>query len=288
MNQARLRHALMNQTNQSQTEYWCDQGARFWISFRPHFARLMTPLVRPVLDSIDARPGEYLLDIGCGYGDETMELARRVAPQGHVTGIDISTPMVELGRDLARTAGLANVRFAAVDAQTHPFPRQVYDGLFSCFGVMFFDDPAAAFRNLARSLKRGGRIAFACWRGREDNAWWSLPMEAALRHVPGWQLPPPSPTGAYSLANPMRICALLSGAGLKNIAVAPLDALTGGIDLDSALAYVSAGPISTLLQDNPRAAIAVRAAVRAMLREHDGPNGVYLNSAIWIVTANKP
>lgn len=286
MNQQRK--AAMIPANQNQTEYWCDQGARFWMSFRPHFARMMAPLVRPVVDAIEARPGEYLLDIGCGYGDEALELARRVGAPGHVTGIDLSTPMIELGRTLATQAGLANVRFAVADAQTHPFPRQVYDGLFSSFGVMFFDDPALAFRNLVRTLKRGGRIAFACWRAREENEWWALPIEAALRQVPGWHLPPPSQTGAYSLANPMRICTLLRDAGLKDIRVEPLDALTGGIDLDSALAYVSAGPLSALLQENPEAAPAIRAAVRAMLREHDGPNGIFLQSAIWIVTARKP
>jgi SAM-dependent methyltransferase len=287
MNQERVRRSHMTQPNQSQSEYWCDQGARFWISFRPQFAKMMAPLVQPTLDAIEAQPGEYLLDIGCGYGEETLELARRVGPHGHVTGIDISTPMVELGRDLARAAGLANVRFADADAQTHPFPRQVYDGLFSCFGVMFFDDPIAAFRNLARSLKRGGRIAFACWRGREVNEWWKLPTEAALRQVPGWHLAPPSPTGAYSLASAARIRALLSGAGLEDVRVEPLDAFTGGIDLDSALAYVSAGPLGGLLQANPQAASAAKTAVRAMLREHDGPNGVFLRSAIWIVTAHK-
>lgn len=287
MNQARTRRTVMTPANQNQTEYWCDQGARFWISFRPLFAGMMAPLVQPALDAIDAQPGEYLLDIGCGYGEEALDLARRVGPLGHVTGIDISTPMIELGRDLARAVGIANVRFADADAQTHPFPRQVYDALFSCFGMMFFDDPAAAFRNLARSLKRGGRVAFACWRAREENEWWSLPIEVALRQVPGWHLPPPSPTGAYSLASPARIRALLSGAGLEDIRLRPLDAFTGGIDLDSALAYVSAGPISSLLQDNPRAASAIENAVRAMLREHDGPSGVFLQSAIWIVTARK-
>ena len=90
-------------------------------------------------------------------------------------------------------------------------------------------------------------------------------METALRHVSRWHVPPPSPTGAYSLANPMRICTLLSGAGLKNIRVEPFDAFTGGIDLDSALAYVSAGPLSALLQDSPTVAPTVKAAVRAML-----------------------
>src|SRR4029453_2942629 len=108
-------------------------------------------------------PGERVLDVGCGTGQTSLELARRVGADGRVTAIDISAPMLGGPRDRARGAGVANVAFVGADVQTHRFEPGSADVAFSRFGIMFFADPAAAFTNLHGALRPGGRLGFVCW-----------------------------------------------------------------------------------------------------------------------------
>ncbi|MCR5880984.1 class I SAM-dependent methyltransferase [Phenylobacterium sp. J367] len=125
--------------------------------------------------------GERLLDIGCGAGETTIELAERVQPGGAVVGLDISRPLLEAARARAAPSG---VEFIEADAQTHAFPPGSFDGVFSRFGVMFFADPVAAFTNIRRALKSGGRLAFVCWRAAAENPVMTTPMAAAAHLLP--------------------------------------------------------------------------------------------------------
>src|SRR5881628_2723223 len=153
--------------------------------------------------------GERVIDIGCGCGDTTIALARRVGPAGLVLGIDVSAPMLARAADAAREAGVAHVRFEHADAQTHRFPAQAFDVLYSRFGVMFFSDPAAAFGNLRTALRPGGRLGFVCWQAVPENPWIAVPLEAAAQHM---ALPPPPAPGApgpFSFADPERVRRIL-------------------------------------------------------------------------------
>jgi ubiquinone/menaquinone biosynthesis C-methylase UbiE len=143
------------------------------------------------IERLDPRPGEKVLDVGCGCGATSLELGRRVAPGGQVRGIDISSDMVDRARQRIGAAALdADVRVDVADASAVPLDGS-YDALFSRFGVMFFEEPVDAFSHLRTGLRPGGRLAFVCWQARDQNPWMTVPMmaAAAVMDVP----PPPGP-----------------------------------------------------------------------------------------------
>ena len=152
--------------------------AAAWAEVRQPLELQLTPLGRPALDALAARPGERILDIGCGGGDTVLDLARRVAPDGSIVGIDVSAAVLAFARRAAE--GLGQVRFIQADAQAPPFAPASFDAAFSRFGVMFFADPVAAFANIRRSLRPGGRLAFVCWRPMTENPWMGAAMAVIM------------------------------------------------------------------------------------------------------------
>jgi SAM-dependent methyltransferase len=234
-----------------------------------------------------------VLDVGCGCGATSRALATRVGASGSVHGVDISTPMLERAGALAREAGHANVRFTNADAQTHRFEPAGADVLFSRFGVMFFADPPAAFRNLRDALRPGGRLAFVCWRPLAENPWLLVPLGAAAQHM---QLPPPPAPGApgpFAFADPERVRGILDQAGFTRIKLDPVnDTLTvGGGGLDEAVHFLleGVGPTSAALREaDPAVRPRVFAAVKEALAPFVTREGVRMPAAAWIVTADAP
>src|SRR6185503_20850430 len=184
-----------------------------------------------VLQRLAPQPGERIVDIGCGGGDTTLALAERVQGHGFVLGVDVSRPLLQ--RATARAANTPEypVRFVEADAAGYAFERGSFDALFSRFGVMFFADPAAAFANLRRALKPGGRMAFVCWRSEGENPIMTVPLTAAKKRIP---VPPPpaDPTapGPFALADRARLERILQTAGFASIAITPHDERIGGND----------------------------------------------------------
>lgn len=274
--------------NAQQVAYWNEQAGPTWVDMVDPLDRQLAPLGRAAMRALALQPGEAVLDVGCGAGATTLELAEQVGAAGRATGVDISRPLLETAR--GRAEQLANVEFLEADGQSHPFPVAGYDALFSRFGVMFFSEPTAAFANLRRALKPGGRMAFVCWQAPAANPIMTLPMQAALAHVPP---PPPAadPTapGPFAFADADRLRGILDAAGFSGVAVRPHKEKIGSGDLETALTVsLKVGPLGALLRENPDQREAVIAAVRATLSAHDGPDGVKLDSATWIVTANNP
>jgi SAM-dependent methyltransferase len=205
-----------------------------------------------------------------------------------VLGADISRTLLELARH--RAEGMRGVDFVEADAQTHAFEAARFDAVFSRFGVMFFADPKAAFANLRRALKPGGRLAFVCWRSPAENPVMVLPMQAALPLLPE---PPPQPEpnapGPFAFADPDRVRGILEAAGFDAIQVEPHDEKIGSGDLETALGLaLRVGPLGSVVRENPALAPKITDAVRAALAPHAGPDGVKLASATWIVTARAP
>jgi SAM-dependent methyltransferase len=278
--------------NAEQIRYWNDLAGPKWVTFQQRMNGHIGPLGRKAMDRAAVQSGERILDVGCGCGDTTLELARRVGPSGSVTGIDISTIMLEQALAAARTAHVDHVHFENADAQTYAVPKAAFDLLFSRFGVMFFTDPVTAFANLQSALRAGGRLAFVCWQSLQDNPWACVPLMAALPHI---QLPPPPASdapGPFSFADPDRVRGILTRAGFVDVALealnGPLTVGGGGAFEDTVQFILQIGPTGSALRDADAATrAAVADAIRATLAPYQTPAGVQLDSAAWIVSARR-
>jgi SAM-dependent methyltransferase len=251
---------------------------------------MIAPIGRLAMDRAGLTTGEHVLDVGCGCGDSTLEIARRVGAAG-VLGCDVSAPMLALAAERARAAGLAEIRFVQADAQVHPFPPAAFDVVYSRFGVMFFADPAAAFTNLARALRPGGRVAFACWQELAKNPWMLVPLGGAAQVIP---LPPPPAPGApgpFSMGDPERVRRILTEAGLDQIVVAPYeDIVTRASGLDEAVEFMlQMGPAAAALREavDPSLRPRVARAVRAALEPYVTSEGVRMRGSAWLVAARR-
>ena len=279
--------------NAEQIRYWNETAGPRWIAFRNAIGEQLGPLGRQAMDLGGIGAGEHVIDVGCGFGDTAIELARRVGSAGTVLGVDVSAVMLEQAAQTAREAGVANVRFENADAQTHPLPRGEFDVAYSRFGVMFFTDPVAAFTNLRSALRPGGRLAFVCWQALSENPWLFVPLQAAAQHL---QLPPPpapEAPGPFSFADPERVRSILLRAGFDRVVLAELrETLTlgGGSTLDEAVRFLlqGVGPTTAALrQADPAVWPRVAAAVRQAIAPFETPQGVRMASAAWIVTARR-
>ncbi len=258
-----------------------------WAEVREALELQLAPLGRRALEVLTPRPGESVLDIGCGGGETALELARAVAPGGAVLGVDLSAAVLAFAQHLAKDC--ERVRFVQADAQVFPFEPASFDAAFSRFGVMFFADPTAAFINIRRSLRPNGRVAFVCWRALEENPLDVLPLQAASAHLPQQPTHDPDAPGPFAFANPDRVRSILEGAGFEEIEIAAHDEEVGSGDLETMLAVCSrVGALGKILRENRELRTAALPAVRSALAAHDGPDGVRLNAATWVVTARAP
>ncbi|HVV09792.1 class I SAM-dependent methyltransferase [Amycolatopsis sp.] len=222
------------------------------------------------------REDESVLDVGCGTGVSTRDLAPYA---GKVVGIDVSAVMLEHARKLS--SELPNVRYEQGDAQTHPFPEAAFDLVVSRFGVMFFADPVAAFTNLARALRPGGRLAILVWQDRDHNEWSTAPHEAL---APGEELPPPP--SAFSFADPGPVTEILTGAGFGEPRFTEVRApVYFGPDPATAEGFLLGlqGPKEALAASEDRRGALAR--LRSTLAGHATENGVLFDSRTWIVRA---
>jgi SAM-dependent methyltransferase len=274
----------VSEPNAQQVAYWNDQVGGVWAQFQPQLDRQLEPLGRAGMAALGLQPGERVLDIGCGAGATTAQLAEAVGASGAAVGMDISRPLLEV----ARRRGVA-ATFLEGDAQTYPLEPASFDAAFSRFGVMFFADPTAAFANIRRALRPGGRLAFICWRTPPESPIMTLPMMAAMAHLPPQPPPDPLAPGPFAFADAERLRGILSGAGFADVAVTPHDEKVGGGGVEDALRLaLNIGPLSRLLRENPGHTDAVIGSVRQALAAHDGPDGVKLTAGVWIVTARNP
>ena len=271
--------------NDEQIEFWNGPPGETWAALQDRLDRQLDPLGRAALSALQPGRGEHVLDVGCGNGQTTLQLADAVGPTGRVVGVDVSAPMLAAAR--ARKGG-PHVSFLRADAQVQAFD-QPFDAIFSRFGVMFFADPAAAFANLRRSLKPGGRMAFVCWRSEGENPIMTVPLTAAKKRIP---VPPPpaDPTapGPFALADRARLERILQTAGFASIAITPHDERIGGNDRAATLELaLQIGPLGRLLREHPEYRAGVVDAVREAIEPFIVDGIAQLPSATWIVTARR-
>jgi SAM-dependent methyltransferase len=243
----------------------------------------LAPLGHRAMLSLSAGRGERILDVGCGTGQTSGELGLIVGPGGEVLGIDLSAAVLETA---TRTAGnCAQVRFVQGDAQVFPFDFGTYDAAFSRFGVMFFADPVMAFANIRQALKPAGRLAFVCWRSLEENDLDIVPLRAAFPYLPP-DVPKPGSAPAFSFAKPDRARDILAEAGFEDIEFTAYDEQVGSGDPESMLELsLRVGSLGKIVREAPELRAVVIEPVRKALAAYDGPEGLRLKAATWIVTA---
>jgi SAM-dependent methyltransferase len=241
------------------------------------------------------KPGDRVLDVGCGFGDTTQRLATIVGGDGEALGVDVSEPFIEAARSEAEEAGAANVRFEAGDVQATEF-GETFDYAYSRMGIMFFANPVQALRNVRQALAPGGRFCAVVWRRKLDNEWVHRAeqvVEEYLDHPEESDEPTCGP-GPFSMANADTASEQLKIAGFEEIALQRCDLpLKIGRDLDHAVEFnMALGPAGEVLRmwedriDEIRPKIA--ADLREALAEFEGPDGVYAPASTWIIGATAP
>lgn len=276
----------IDDSNQAQADYWAASGS-MWTMLRDRFDAQAGAHGLAAIDALAPAPGEFVIDIGCGAGTTTLQLAERVGPEGRVLGLDISPSMIEGASAFAHEHASATVSFAIGDAMVEPFTGDA-DAVFSRFGVMFFSDATAGFTNLRRALRPDGRLGFVCWQAPAENPWIVRPLEIASRYVDVPFGSDPTAPGPMSLADPQRIETVLTDAGFGDLVITPWVARTNlGVDPDDAVDFLSGliSSISALQADDPERAAELRAELIDELGDWAGPDGVESPSASWIVTA---
>lgn len=253
-------------------------AAQAWAEMSERLDLQLSPLGLRAIDALSPRPGEVILDIGCGAGQSVLQLADRVGPEGRVIGVDIAPGLLALAR--RRAAALSQVRFVESDAQSLALPDASADGLFSRFGVMAFTDPLAAFTNFRRMLTSFGRLAFVCWRALDENELDLAPLRAAGLEALADRTP-------FSFADPDALRGALTAAGFDRIDIQAHDEAVSSGDLDAMTGVLlRVGPLGKILRENLELRAAAEPRVRAALAARGDPAHVSLMAATWIVTAN--
>ncbi|MDD7973813.1 class I SAM-dependent methyltransferase [Roseinatronobacter alkalisoli] len=246
------------------------------------------------LNEVQIAAGTRIVDVGCGWGDTALALAHKTGPTGHVLGIDCVDQFLRKGRADAVAQGLRNVCFAAADVQTYPFDAS-FDLCFSRFGMMFFENPVAALRNVRGALKPGGDLVFIVWRDIAENPWVGLPKAVVQKF-----LPPPGDDartcgpGPFSMANPEVVRSQLQIAGYEDIRfnatdgpVIVGDSIRNAIDFQLAI-----GPAGEVFREADALAEKRRDEIEAALCDALAPylqdGHVVMPSASWRISARKP
>lgn len=276
--------------NQRMSEAWNGPESVHYVDHADRHDRQLASVSELLLDRAAIEPHHTVLDIGCGCGAIAITVASGAR---RVVGVDISDPLVRVAAGTAGAAGAGRVEFVVADAQIHPFDDGEFDVVISQFGLMFFDDPAAAFSNVRRALAPGGRLVFSCWQGLESNEW----LAPVARAVGRWTDLPDlgglaNGGGMFGLKHDHEIEQLLRGAGFDEIEITseqpPLLIGGGGSIEESEEFLLGLGIVRGLLgrlDDDQRATAS--SSIRGELAEHHEPGvGVSLRGGVWLVTAS--
>lgn len=275
--------------NADQIEFWNSPAGDRWTELMESQDRMLGPLGDLAMEAADIMPGHRIIDIGCGCGTTTLELARRAGRSGHVLGIDVSTPMLERAQARAAAESDLSVTLENRDAATYAFEPQSFDRMFSRFGVMFFTDPVAAFANVRQALKLGGRIGFVCWQPLDLNPWMAVPIQVASQYVERPEPPAPDAPGPFAFRDPVRIETILADAGFANIEIKPHRmALQFEADIPGTVTkLLQLGPMARpVAQALPDVQNRIAGDLADAIAQYQGPDRVRIDSASWIVSAD--
>ena len=278
--------------NEEQAAYWSEAGGRSWVDFQSQMDRQLAPLGDAVLEALSPQTGESILDVGCGCGATTLDLAAAVGPLGRVVGLDISTAMTSVAAERLAAAGHRHASAIVGDAQktSETEVGGGFDAVYSRFGVMFFADPVAAFTNIRALTKSEARLAFVCWQSPTLNGWMNSLGPILNSFFPAGPAPDPNAPGPFAFADPQRTANLLTSAGWSDVVVEPCIRSmlkNGTTDFEEALeSSLRIGSTARALQGvDPVTAARFRDAARAALSDEWTPDGVTVEGVCWLVTA---
>jgi ubiquinone/menaquinone biosynthesis C-methylase UbiE len=249
------------------------------------------------LERCRLEPGSRVLDVGCGFGDSTLQIARRVGNEGEAVGLDCAGNFIRDAENEARSRGVANARFFVGDAQGGDL-RGPYDHAFARFGTMFFEMPGAAMRNVRKSLRKGGTFTQVVWRRREDNPWLHAAELRVREIVPVISHEETDQVhcgpGPFSMASADVVSSMLRAAGFERITFERYDCdICIGRDMDDAVEFAMAlGPAGEIIrlagEEGVRRSPQVVTALREALAPFERSDGIWGPSSTWIISAMNP
>lgn len=278
--------------NQDQIDFWNGDTGQHWANTDAMIERILGPITQALLDHAPPSGCTRALDIGCGGGSQSIQLARALGPDSSVLGVDISEPMLAVADKKAEEADPARgeVAFLQADASTYAFEPAAFNLLYSRFGVMFFDDPLAAFTNLRNAMADHGRLLFCCWQALKDNDWLRIPLQTALQHLPAPEPADPEAPGPFAFADPVRVERILTRSGFSDVQMTPAAVtMTYGPSpslRDCILDMVQMSPVGRLLEGQGNDTHeTVYAALENTLETYYDNGSLALPGQVWFVTA---
>lgn len=281
---------MTGSANEEQASYWNGARGESWVQRADQFDAQLEAYRDRAVSGADLHPGDVVLDIGCGAGATTFRAAELVGAEGRCHGVDISEPMIALATHRGEHMALDNVEFTVGDAQTMSAPATPASAVISRFGVMFFDDPVAAFTNIGRMAAPGARLSFVCWAPIEHNVWMLGPAIAVADLVePPAPLPPDAP-GPFAFSDSDRVRSILESAGWNDIAFEDIDDriyIGGPGTVEDAVAFsMISGPMATSLSTlAPEVTDRVRERLLEAFSPHHDGTGVLFDARARLVRA---
>jgi SAM-dependent methyltransferase len=273
-------------------QMWSDESGKKWARLQARTDIQLEPLGRQAMSALELQLGERVLDVGCGAGATVLELSQHVGDTGSVVGLDISEPLLARARERAAESGRAGIELRLGDASKIRFD-QPFDALFSRFGVMFFDDPVAAFSNLRAALKRGGRLGFVCWQAMDRNPWGQEALEAVRAIAPAQPVPDmfvPGKPGPFSFADEARVRSILESSGFSTVRIDPGEIpmqIGGARTVEEAVEFVlELGPAARFVTEaDPALLPKFREALSRWITRYASAQGVWMPARTLLVTA---
>lgn len=281
----------MDEKNIKQKEFWSGAGGDVWVNKQKEMDIMLNPLGQRAIEKLTLSSSETILDIGCGCGATTLEIAKDI-PKGRITGVDISEPMLDRAREDALKMSLSNTDFVVKDVQTDEIDNNHFDIAFSRFGVMFFEDPYEAFKNINNALKKGGQLSFVCWQQASLNPWQSLSIEV-IRGFLDLPAPPPKGPGPFAFEDKSYVQDILESSNFQEIEIMGNEEqiiMFSGKSLKEACEdYLTINPIVTEMLKNSADELKeeILEALMTKFSDFHKEEGLVFPSATWIVTAKK-
>ena len=268
--------------NAEQAALWNDASGQTWRDMQAVLDEMLAPFVEPLLP----REARRVLDVGCGAGATTLAIARRAGSDSRCLGVDISAPLIAAARAHAAAEQLTNVEFLEADAQTHDFQAAAFDAVVSRFGVMFFDDPIAAFANIRRAARPDANLTFVAWRSPADNPFMTAATRAAAPLLPNFKVACSSAPGQFAFADGERVRSILRDSGWHDIDLSALDVASSVSEADLLEYAAKLGPVGLALRELDEAQRApIVAAVQAAYAPYLRSGTARFDMAVWLVRA---